>query len=134
MKIFIERPIATATFFIAVLLLGIYSFLNLPFEFMPKEEFPRVTVSTQWSGVPPGIIQAQVTAPLEEVAARVKGVTKITSSSRMSSSSITLEFDPKTNMEFATLALREELSRVKDDLPYGVRPPQVIPYVPEEFQ
>jgi len=134
MKIFIERPIATATFFMAVLLLGIYSFLNLPFEFMPKEEYPRVTISTQWSGVPPGIIQAQVTAPLEEVAARVKGVTKITSSSRMSSSSITLEFDPKTNMEFATLALREELSRVKDDLPYGVRPPQVIPYIPEEFR
>jgi len=43
MKIFIERPIATATFFMAVLLLGIYSFLNLPFEFMPKEEYPRVT-------------------------------------------------------------------------------------------
>ncbi|UCE20717.1 MAG: efflux RND transporter permease subunit, partial [Candidatus Aminicenantes bacterium] len=81
MKIFIERPIATATFFIAILLLGIYSFLNLPFEFMPKEDYPRVSISTSWRGVPPEIIQAQVTAPLEEVASRVKGVTKITSSS-----------------------------------------------------
>jgi HAE1 family hydrophobic/amphiphilic exporter-1 len=134
MKIFIERPIATATFFVAILLLGIYSFLNLPFEFMPKEEFPRVSISTFWRGVPPEIIQAQVTAPLEEVASRIKGVTKITSSSRINSSTINLEFDPKTNMEFATLALREEISRIKDDLPYGVNPPRVQPYVPEEFR
>jgi HAE1 family hydrophobic/amphiphilic exporter-1 len=134
MKIFIERPIATATFFVAILLLGIYSFLNLPFEFMPKEEFPRVSISTFWRGVPPEIIQAQVTAPLEEVASRIKGVTKITSSSRINSSTINLEFDPKTNMEFATLALREEISRIKDDLPYGVDPPRVQPYVPEEFR
>lgn len=134
MRIFIDRPIATATFFVAILLLGIYSFLNLPFEFMPKEEFPRVSIYTYWRGVPPEIIQAQVTAPLEEVASRVKGVTKITSSSRISSSTINLEFDPKTNMEFATLALREEISRIKDDLPYGVMPPQVQPYVPEEFR
>ncbi|TEU06442.1 MAG: efflux RND transporter permease subunit, partial [Candidatus Aminicenantes bacterium] len=42
MKIFIQRPIATATVFSAILILGVYSFLNLPFEFMPKEEdFPR---------------------------------------------------------------------------------------------
>ncbi|MQY57479.1 hypothetical protein GH140_04710, partial [bacterium] len=135
MKIFIERPIATATVFAAILILGVYSFLNLPFEFMPKEEdFPRVSISTIWSGVPPEIIQAQVTAPLEEVASRVKGVKKITSTSRMNSSTINLEFDPKTNMEFATLALREEISRIKDDLPYGVIPPRVIPFVPEEFR
>ena len=135
MKIFIERPIATATVFAAILILGVYSFLNLPFEFMPKEEdFPRVSISTIWSGVPPEIIQAQVTAPLEEVASRVKGVKKITSTSRMNSSTINLEFDPKTNMEFATLALREEISRIKDDLPYGVMPPRVIPFVPEEFR
>ena len=134
MKIFIERPIATATFFVAILILGIYSFINLPFEFMPKEEFPRVSISTVWSGVPPEIIQAQVTAPLEEAASRIKGVTEITSSSRINSSTINLEFDPKTNMEFATLALREEISRIKDDLPYGVNPPRVQPYVPEEFR
>ncbi len=135
MKIFIERPIATATVFAAILILGVYSFLNLPFEFMPKEDdFPRVSISTIWSGVPPEIIQAQVTAPLEEVASRVKGVKKITSTSRMNSSTINLEFDPKTNMEFATLALREEISRIKDDLPYGVIPPRVIPFVPEEFR
>jgi len=134
MKIFVERPIATAMFFVAVFFLGIYSFLNVPFELAPKEEYPRLTIDTSWSDVPPEIIQTQITSPLEEVASRIKGVTKVTSNSRIGRSRITLEFDPKTNMEFATLALREEISRIKDELPYGARPPEVIPYIPEDFR
>jgi HAE1 family hydrophobic/amphiphilic exporter-1 len=134
MKIFVERPIATAMFFVAIFFLGIYSFLNIPFELAPKEEYPRLTIDTIWSDVPPEIIQTQITSPLEEVASRIKGVTKITSNSRIGRSRITLEFDPKANMEFATLALREEIARIKDELPYGARPPQVIPYVPEDFR
>jgi len=93
-----------------------------------------LSIRTYWSGVPPEIIQTQVTALLEEIATRIKGVTKVTSSSRMSSSTIQLEFDPKTNMEFAVLSLREELARIKDTLPYGVMLPQVEPYVPDEFR
>jgi len=134
MKIFIERPIATAMFFMAVFFLGIYSFLNIPYELAPKEEYPRLYIRTRWSGVPPEIIQTQITSPLEEVASRIKGVTKITSTSMIGYSWITLEFDPKTNMEFATLALREEIARIKDELPYGARPPRVVPYIPEEFR
>ncbi|NIM58395.1 MAG: MMPL family transporter [Candidatus Aminicenantes bacterium] len=134
MKIFVERPIATAMIFVVFFFLGIYSFLNIPFELAPKEEYPQLTIETIWSDVPPEIIQTQITSPLEEVASMIKGVTKINSTSRIGRSRITLEFDPKTNMEFATLALREEIARIKDDLPYGSRPPQVIPYVPEDFR
>ncbi|MGB2763106.1 MAG: efflux RND transporter permease subunit, partial [Candidatus Aminicenantaceae bacterium] len=134
MKIFVERPIATAMVFLAILVLGIYSFLNIPFELAPKEEYPQLSIRTTWTGVPPEIIQTQITSPLEEIASSVKGVQKITSSSRIGSSTITLEFDPKTNMEFATLALREEISRIKDELPYGAMPSQVVPYIPDQFR
>jgi HAE1 family hydrophobic/amphiphilic exporter-1 len=133
MKIFVERPIATAMIFMAFLVLGIYSFLNLPLELAPKEEFPRLTITTIWSGVPPEVIQTEITAPLEEKVSTVKGIRKISSSSYTGSSSITLEFEEKTNMEFAHLALREKISELRDVLPYGVRP-NVRPFVPEEFR
>ncbi len=67
MKIFVERPVATAMFFLAVLVLGVYSFLNTPLELAPKEEFPQVNVETSWPGVSPEIIQTRITAPLEEL-------------------------------------------------------------------
>jgi len=131
-KIFIERPVATAMFYLALLVLGIYSFLNTPLELEPKENYPQVRVQTSWYGVPPEIIQTQVTAPLEEVLSTVKGVRKIVSTSQIGQSTITLDFEEKANMEFANLALREEIAKTRQRLPYGVRP-VVIPYIPEEL-
>ena len=133
MKLFIERPVATAMFFLSLLVLGVYSYLNTPIELVPTESFPKMDITASWGNVPPEIIQTQVTSPLEEAAATVKGLRKMTSSSAIGSCRITLEFDPKTNMEFATLALREELAKVRRVLPAGVRP-SVIPYVPEDFR
>jgi HAE1 family hydrophobic/amphiphilic exporter-1 len=133
MKFCIDRPVATAMVFLALLATGVYSFLNTPIELAPKETFPSVDIITSWYGVPPEVIQTQVTAPLEEACATVKGVTKMTSSSEIGLSRITLEFDPKTNMEFATLALREELTKARPLLPPRVRP-YVQPYVPDDFR
>jgi HAE1 family hydrophobic/amphiphilic exporter-1 len=132
-KIFIERPVATAMAYLAVLVLGVYSFLNTPLELEPKENFPQVQIQTSWSGVPPEIVQSQVTAPLEEALSTIKGVRKIKSTSQIGLSQITLDFEEKANMEFANLALREEIAKTHLRLPYGLRP-VVIPYVPEEMR
>ena len=133
MKFFIDRPVATAMIFLALLATGVYSFLNTPIELAPKESFPMVDIVTGWYGVPPEVVQTQVTSPLEEACATVKGITKMTSTSQIGMSRITLEFDPKTNMEFAQLVLREELAKTRPVLPPGVRP-VLQPYVPEDFR
>jgi len=133
LKFFVDKPVATAMMFLGLLVLGVFSFLNTPLELEPKEDYPQVDVRTSWTGVPPEIVQAKVTAPLEEALATVKGVQKMTSSSSIGSSVITLEFEPRINMEFATLAMREEIAKVRRDLPYGVRP-VVQPFVPEDFR
>ena len=113
MRIFIERPIATAMAFMVLLVLGVYSFLNIPLELAPREDYPRLDIETFWRGVPPEIIQTEISSVLEEKASTVKGVRKIESSSSIGSSRITLEFDPKTNMEFARLSLREKFAEIK---------------------
>ncbi|MBP1660385.1 MAG: acriflavin resistance protein [Candidatus Aminicenantes bacterium] len=133
MKFFIDRPVATAMVFLALLATGVYSFLNTPIELAPKESFPMVDIVTGWYGVPPEVVQTQVTSPIEEACATVKGITKMTSTSQIGMSRITLEFDPKTNMEFAQLVLREELAKTRPVLPPGVRP-VLQPYVPEDFR
>ncbi len=133
MRLFIDRPVATAMVFLVLLALGLFSFLNTPIELAPDEDYPRVDILTSWPGVSPTVILTQVTAPLEEAAATVKGVRKISSESRVGSSRITLELDPKTNFEFTTLALREAVAKVRRNLPFEVRP-EVRPFVPEDFQ
>ncbi|MBD3414784.1 MAG: MMPL family transporter [Candidatus Aminicenantes bacterium] len=133
MKVFIERPIATAMLFLALLMLGIYSYLNIPIELAPKEEYPELNIITSWPGVPPEIIQTQISSYIEEKASTVKGVRKIESSSGNGRSVVTLEFDPKVNMEFAHLSLTEKIAEIEEELPEHVKP-RIEPFVPEEFQ
>jgi HAE1 family hydrophobic/amphiphilic exporter-1 len=133
MKIFVLRPVATAMFFLAALVLGLYSFLKTPLELAPAEDFPQVEIRTSWPGISPEVIQTRITAPLEALSSMIKGVKKITSESRFGISKITLELDPKMNGEFVNLTLREEIAKANPALPYGVKP-YVQGYVPEDFR
>ena len=132
MKIFVERPIATIVLLISLMVLGIYSFINVPIELAPKAIYPRMQITATWSGIPPEIMLTEVTSPLEERVVGIKGVLKISSSSRIGMSSIELDFDPKINMEFASLALREKMDEVKDALPREVTL-NLSTYVPPQF-
>ena len=71
MKFLIDRPVATAMAFCALLVLGVYSYLQTPLELEPKEDYPQVTISASWPGVPPEVVQTRVTARLEEAASTV---------------------------------------------------------------
>ena len=64
MKLFVERPIATAMVFLVLMVLGVYSFLNIPIEMAQQQEFPQLDIMTSWFGVAPEIIQTELTAPL----------------------------------------------------------------------
>lgn len=132
MKLFVERPIATVVLLVSLMVLGIYSFINVPIELAPKAQYPRMQIIATWSGIPPEMMLTHVTAPLEERAVGIKGVIKISSSSRIGVSIIDLDFDPKINMEFASLALREKMDEVKDALPREVIL-NLSPYVPPQF-
>ena len=133
LKAIIERPVATAMIYLAVLALGVFSYLNTPLELAPKENFPQLDVVASWPGVPPEIVQTGVTAPLEEAVVAVKGVRKVRSASEIGKSRITVDLDPKADLEFTNLALREEIAKVQRTLPYGVRP-SLEPYVPDDFR
>ncbi|MCX6566474.1 MAG: efflux RND transporter permease subunit [Candidatus Aminicenantes bacterium] len=133
MKILIERPVAVSMVFLALLALGVYSYLHTPLELEPKEDYPQATISASWPGSPPEVMQTRVTAPLEEAVSAVKAVRKVSSSSEIGLSSIVVDFDPKADVEFVQLALREELANLRTVLPAGVRP-TITPFVPEDFR
>lgn len=133
MKFFVERPIATVMFYLASLILGVYSFMGTPLEIAPREDYPRVDIQAAWPGVSPDVIYGLVTAPLEEAAAAVKGVSKLNSESLRGVSRISLEFNRGADIEFSTLALREALAEIKARLPHPVSP-VIQRFVPEDFR
>ncbi len=90
-------------------------------------------MTATWRGTSPETVEAFLTSPLEATVQQVRGVQKVTSTSSEGTSTIRVEFGRDTDMDFARLDLSERLSVLEEDLPYGVDPVQVQPYVPREF-
>jgi len=134
----IKRPVATAAIYVALVALGAYSFRLIPVELLPDVDYPRLTVNASWGGASPEAMEAFVTSPLEAASQQVRGVRKITSTSRAdprgtgSSAEIEIEFDRDVRMDFAQLDLSERFAAMRDELPPAVYP-QIQPYVPREF-
>ena len=134
----LRRPVAVAMTYMAVALLGIRAWQNIPIEMLPDTQLPQLTVTGTWRGASPETLEAFLTAPLEATIQQVSGVEKIVSESfeqqGMGTAEIRVEFDRDTDMDFARLDLSERLATLEEELPPGVDRVQVSQYVPEEFE
>jgi len=137
-RLSIRRPVAVTMAYLAVALLGVAAWQNIPIELLPDTELPQLHVTAQWRGASPEALEAFVTAPLEAAVQQVRGVEKITSVSSeqwgMAQANITVEFSRGTDMDFARLDLSERLAAIDEELPAEVPAPLIEPYVPEEFR
>src|SRR5580700_3872434 len=98
---FIRKPIATTLLTVAVALAGGVAFRLLPVSPLPQVDFPTISVSATLSGASPETMAASVATPLERQFGRIAGVTEMTSSSGLGSTSITLQFDLDRDIDAA---------------------------------
>ena len=139
-RLSIRRPVAVTMAYLTVALLGVAAWRNIPIELLPDTELPQLTVTTQWASASPEALEAFVTAPIEAAVQQVRGVEKITSyseddrNSGSAKSTIRIEFARDADMDFVRLELSERLTILEEELPAGVRAPQVQPYTPREFR
>lgn len=121
-------------FFYSVVVVGVISLLNLPIELSPHVEYPRLSVNTAWSGVSPEAIESHLTSPIEAELSTIMGIKKISSRSSEGLSYITIDFHPDTDINFARIEINEKLTALKNELPVGISPPRISPYIPKDFQ
>jgi HAE1 family hydrophobic/amphiphilic exporter-1 len=95
---FIQRPVATALGAIAILLVGIIGYLSLPVAALPQVDFPTIQVSTSLPGASPETMASNVATPLERQFALIPGISQMTSTSSLGSTSITLQFELSQNI------------------------------------
>lgn len=116
------RPVMTTFVMIALIILGVVSFFNLPVSDLPPVEYPAMTITAGYPGANAETILNQVTIPIEKELVFVKGVEEITSSSSQGKSTITLTFDLSQNMDLAVRDVQSALSRADKQLPKEVEP------------
>ena len=91
-RIFILRPVATVLLMVAILLVGIVAYKQLPVSALPEVDYPTIQVMTFYPGASPDVMASSVTAPLERQFGQVPGLNQMTSSSSEGCSAITLQF------------------------------------------
>jgi HAE1 family hydrophobic/amphiphilic exporter-1 len=136
MEKIINRPVLATMFFIIMIILGIYSYNDMPIELVPdpEQQLPTLNVTYSWNGASPDMILRKVLIPAETEIMQIKGVAKINSRSMQNYGRIEVEFNRETRMDFASVVLRERLNRLQRDLPTQIQRPNIQNYVPEEFK
>lgn len=123
-----QRPVTVFIFAVAAVVFGSVAFRDLAVDLLPDITYPSITVRTGYEGTAPAEIETLITRPIEDGVGVVNGVNRVVSSSRADTSEVTLEFAWGTNMDFASLDIRERLDQVR--LPLDAEQPILLRYDP----
>ena len=114
---FIRRPVATALLTIAVAIAGAIGFTVLPVSPLPQVDFPTISVSASLPGASAEIMASSVATPLERQLGHIAGITEMTSSSSLGSTSVTLQFDLSRNIDGAARDVEAAINSARTYLP-----------------
>ena len=111
---FVKNPVKVSVAVLLVSLFGVVALTRMPMQLTPEVQTPTITIETTWPGASPQEVEQEITLEQEEQLKSVEGVTKMTSESADSKSTITLEFYVGTNMEEALLKVNSRLQQVSE--------------------
>ena len=114
---FIRRPVATTLLTAGITLVGAIAFNVLPVSPLPQVDFPTISVSAGLSGASPEITASSIATPLERQFSHIAGVTEMTSSSSLGSTSITLQFDLSRDIDGAARDVEAAINAARTYLP-----------------
>lgn len=129
-RLSVLRPVAMAMVIALILILGIVSLRNLPVDLFPELTFPVAAVTVTYEGAGPEEIEQLITRPIEEIMSSIPNVESVSSTSRTGGALILVSFNWGTDMDFATLNMRERLDLIRDGLPREVPMPMVLRFDP----
>ncbi|MBN2092615.1 efflux RND transporter permease subunit, partial [candidate division KSB1 bacterium] len=122
------RPVAILMVVIGVCVFGWISYKQLSLNLMPDISYPSLTVRTEYTGTAPEEIETTISRPIEQVLGVVNNLVSISSISKAGQSDVKLEYSWNTDMNQATLEVREKLDQLY--LPEEVKRPLILRYDP----
>ena len=122
----INKPVTTILIFVAVIILGLFSFRSLQIDLFPKIDAPWVTIMTVYPGANGVEIETNVTKILENSLNSVEGVKEITSISRDNISIVALQFAWEADLTEALNNVRASVDMARRRLPDGAEQPIIF--------
>jgi HAE1 family hydrophobic/amphiphilic exporter-1 len=125
-RLSIKRPVAVLMAVCVAMLLGVVSLSNLAVDLFPQLNIPVAVVVTTYPGAGPQEVEKLITQPLEGAISTVSSIEAVSSQTAEGVSMVIAQFDWGTDMDFATLEMREKVDGVRARLPDGASTPTVF--------
>ena len=124
----VNKPITTILIFVAVVVMGIFSLMQVPIDLFPEMDPPYISVITSYPGANASEIETNITDPLENALNAVDNLKEITSTSEDNVSQVTLEFEWGSNLDEAANDIRDAVDRIISVLPEEVDRPTIFKF------
>ena len=120
---FIKRPVMTSLVMLAILIFGVVAYRSLAVSDLPNVDFPTISVSANLAGASPETMASAIAMPLEKQFTTIAGLSSMTSSSSLGSTSITLQFDLSRNIDGAAQDVQAAITAAQNQLPPNMPTP-----------
>ena len=124
-RIFILRPVATTLLMVAILVVGLIAYLQLPLSALPEVAYPTIQVQTFYPGASPEVITSAITAPLEKQFGQMPGLNQMSSTSSAGASVITLQFNLSLPIDVAEQEVQAAISAAQNLIPQDLPAPPI---------
>jgi len=132
-ELFTRRPVLSTVLGCLILLLGFQGLFNLPVRQYPEVEETVITVRTIYPGASADLIQGFVTAPIAAAVSTTENVDYVTSQSRPSSSSVTVQMQLGANPDIALTEVMSKVQQVRGQLPTAAEDPVILKGTGQQF-
>jgi len=119
----IKRPVFAAVMMLALVTLGVTSYMGLPVDLWPNVEIPVITIVTPYPGASPEAVEREVSKRIEEAVNPIAGVKHVSSTSREGVSQIVVEFALEVSADRAVQDARTKIAAIRGDLPASIQDP-----------
>lgn len=126
----IERPVFATMMILALIVLGLFSYLKLNIDQFPDVDIPFVTVTTVLRGAGPEQIELDVTKKIEDAVNPVAGIDHIQSTSQEGLSIVIIQFKLEIDGKVAAQEVREKISAARSNLPNEIEDPVITRFDP----
>ncbi len=121
----VRRPVLAAVASLLLIVFGLSALRDVPVRELPDVDNAVVSVTTDYRGAAPGVIDTDITETIEGAVASIAGIRTINSVSRQGRSRVTIEFEPDRDVDVAANDVRDAVGRVLDNLPQEADQPEV---------
>ncbi|MGQ9632269.1 MAG: efflux RND transporter permease subunit [bacterium] len=116
----VRRPIVAIIVISAISLLGAFAVDRLPLLFLPEFSQPFLFINIPYKSTSPREIERLITMPVEGIMGGISHLEKVSSTSTGTGSNVRLEFEMGTDMDLASMEVRDRIDQIRGELPEDV--------------